>query len=290
MGLGENDEAHPTAVAEAPKLTRMERNRLSDLVASIERATLAAVAPVRVTEQSGWLIPTSPGSLRRAKSAAPLRHPGDDAFANPADAPGPVSAVVETYQQAGHQPLLRLPLGNAVLESAAVREGLSPSGCNAVMVGHTLELLQRASRRTDRTGSSPLVVHAGTEADTAWQSLFLGPGFDPVDGQCRIEHLSRSPCNRFFTAWWAEEPVACGAAALSHGWFSAHGMRTSQAHRGKGLATAVLRAMAEFALEQGYGQAFLQVEAENAAAVSLYQGLGLQTAWSYAYWQPNPRG
>lgn len=35
----------------------------------------------------------------------------------------------------------------------------------------------------------------------------------------------------------------------------------------------------------GVGQAFLQVEADNAPALALYRRFGFQTAWTYHYWK-----
>lgn len=62
-------------------------------------------------------------------------------------------------------------------------------------------------------------------------------------------------------------------------------MRTAAAHRGRGLAGAVMRAMALEARGRGIERVFLQVDASNAPALSLYQRLGFTTAWGYAYWR-----
>ncbi|WP_341911120.1 hypothetical protein [Polaromonas sp. YR568] len=43
-------------------------------VASIEQATLAAVAPDTVEAHEGWLLPVDHGTIRRARSAVPLQH------------------------------------------------------------------------------------------------------------------------------------------------------------------------------------------------------------------------
>jgi len=46
-----------------------------EMVESIERATLAAVAPAEVAEFDGWLVALDPGTIRRAASAVPLALP-----------------------------------------------------------------------------------------------------------------------------------------------------------------------------------------------------------------------
>jgi predicted GNAT family acetyltransferase len=62
-------------------------------------------------------------------------------------------------------------------------------------------------------------------------------------------------------------------------------MRTRPAVRGRGLARRLLAAMGQAALARGIGTAFLQVEADNAAARALYARCGFVPAWRYGYWQ-----
>jgi ribosomal protein S18 acetylase RimI-like enzyme len=62
-------------------------------------------------------------------------------------------------------------------------------------------------------------------------------------------------------------------------------MRTLRAQRGRGLAGAVLAALARHAQACGVQRCFLQVEEGNGPARSLYAGRGFATAWGYAYWK-----
>jgi len=64
-----------------------------------------------------------------------------------------------------------------------------------------------------------------------------------------------------------------------------HGMRTPQNCRGRGLAGRVLASLAAAALARGYERIFLQVEADNAPAHSLYRRAGFELAWNYGYWR-----
>jgi N-acetylglutamate synthase len=47
----------------------------------------------------------------------------------------------------------------------------------------------------------------------------------------------------------------------------------------------VLASLAQAAQARGCERMFLQVETQNAAALSLYRRAGFTTAWSYAYWR-----
>jgi N-acetylglutamate synthase len=121
--------------------------------------------------------------------------------------------------------------------------------------------------------------------DAAWAALFLGDGFNPVDGASRVKHLSRADGTVFATLRENGVALAAGAGSYSHGWASVHGMRTAAGQRGRGLAGCVLAALAQVALQRGIQRVFLQVEEGNAAAQALYQRAGFQTAWRYQYWR-----
>lgn len=121
--------------------------------------------------------------------------------------------------------------------------------------------------------------------DAAWASVFLGDGFDPADGASRVQALSRAPGTWFGSVRAQGRTVAAGALDFGHGWASVHGMGTEQAARGRGFAGRVLAGLAQAALEQGATRVFLQVEAGNARAISLYRRAGFHPAWAYAYWQ-----
>ena len=68
--------------------------------------------------------------------------------------------------------------------------------------------------------------------DEAWAAVFLGEGFDPVDGAYRVKALSRSPGARFGMVRDGSRTVAVGCGSHCHGWVSFHGMRTDLARRG----------------------------------------------------------
>ena len=119
-----------------------------------------------------------------------------------------------------------------------------------------------------------------------WQAVFLGPGFDPVDGANRVRNLSRANGTVFVSAWVDGQTVACGTASFGQGWLGIHGMRTAKSHRGQGLATAILKSMSGLATQRGIDRVFLQVGAANTNAIDLYRRAGFSTGWGYAYWKP----
>ena len=239
-------------------------------IESIERATLAAVAPEEVLEIGGWLVGLDPGTIRRAASAVPLRH---DLAADPAT----FDAIEAAYRERGLKPAFRIAdgpglegvraeltsRGYAFEQPTLVKTG-SVAGVRAVTPLPPAEILQRP--------------------DDAWAAVFLGEGFDPVDGAYRVKALSRSPGAAFGRVRDGDAAFAVGVGSYAHGWVSFHGMRTDASRRGQGGAGRVLAALATVAAERGIARAFLQVEEKNTVARSLYRRAGFSTAWRYFYW------
>lgn len=240
-------------------------------VASIERATLQAVAPTHVEHLPGWLLPMDEGTVGRARSAVPLSH------APPARTM--LDTVIDCYGQRGHVPRLRLP----------EHEDWAPAHQHLQAQGFRREqptLTQTAT--LDRLLALPAHTGATLQArpDADWMAMFLGEGFDPVDGASRSRALARAEGTLFASLHEQDSTLACGAAAYGHGWLSVHGLRTRQDQRGRGLASALMRAMADEAQRRGIQRVFLQVDAANLPALALYRRIGFQTAWRYAYWHP----
>jgi ribosomal protein S18 acetylase RimI-like enzyme len=113
----------------------------------------------------------------------------------------------------------------------------------------------------------------------------LSEDFDPVDGADRVRALSRSQCLIYASLTDRSGAMAAGTAAFSRGWASLHGMRTLAKARGIGFAKALIAALGQEARTRHFDQCFLQVEEGNLPALSLYRGLGFQTAWRYHYWR-----
>jgi ribosomal protein S18 acetylase RimI-like enzyme len=239
--------------------------------ASIERATLAAVPPRRQEEWSGWLLPFDDGTVGRCHSAVPLVHapPPPDSLAH----------IQRRYAEAGLPAVLRLPEHAAY---AGLRRELGLAG--SVRSKPTLVQVARADD-VARAPAAQVDVQLAQAPGSDWEQVFLGDGFDPVDGASRLAILRRARSSVFASVREDGRTVAVGSACFSEGWCGVHGMRTVPAHRGRGLARALLAALAAQAGGRGIERCFLQVDEANAAARALYARLGFTTAWTYAYWR-----
>jgi ribosomal protein S18 acetylase RimI-like enzyme len=240
-------------------------------VEAIERATAAVVAPEATVEIGGWLATLSEGLIRRAKSATPLRHdlaPDDAALAR----------IEALYAERGLEPEFRIA---EVPGLAGVREALRRRGYAPDLVTLTMTGAAEGLRGAGRCDPAEIIARP----DEAWGAVFLGEGFDPVDGAHRVAALSRSPNAVYARVREAGRTLAVGMAAFGFGWASVHGMRTDSSRRGEGLAGRVLAALADAALARGIDRVFLQVDEANTPAIKLYRRVGFETAWRYAYWR-----
>lgn len=248
-------------------------------IEAIERATLAAVAPQAIDEMPGWLLPFDGGTIGRAKSAVPLCHAASVECSGDGwpVAEGDIQAIERRYAARGLSVALRLPdaPGFDRFKLNLARLGYQAGRPTQVQIADTAAVLQVTEQPHADLADAP---------DPAWAALFLGEGFDPVDGASRVANLSRAQGTRYASLREGACTLAAGAGAFSHGWASVHGMRTEQAQRGRGLASRVLAAVAHEALARGIGRMFLQVEEGNAPALALYRRAGFETAWRYEYW------
>ena len=237
---------------------------------SLERATLDAVAPIDVQETADWLLPMDRSTIGRAKSAVPLRH---DGLTNDA-----LDAIETAYQHWGIDAQFRVAdvPGMDNIHQRLRAMGYMPDQATLVQVGTVSALLALPGTATAAVDARPNAV---------WAAVYTAPGFDAVDGANRVQALSRSPTVVYAAVHRDAQDLAAGTASLSHGWASIHGMRTVASARGQGLASQILRGLATVAAQRGLDRVFLQVEADNAAALALYARAGFQTAWRYHYWR-----
>ncbi len=241
---------------------------------AIERATFDAVPPEALGEVAGWLLGSDGGTVGRAHSAVPALHDAG----SPACDGSEVERIAAAYAQKGLKAVFRVPVLPSFDDvcTALTAHGYAASKPTRVFVSGATGMLAALPS----AGSAELM----DQPDDAWRALFLGDGFDPVDGASRVAILGRAQHAAFACVRVNGETVAAGMGSYSHGWVSIHGMRTLPAHRGKGLASAILAAIAREGQSRGLEKAFLQVDASNTGAQSLYLRYGFAPAWDYAYW------
>ncbi|WP_416972112.1 GNAT family N-acetyltransferase, partial [Streptomyces sp. 4F14] len=91
-----------------------------------------------------------------------------------------------------------------------------------------------------------------------------------------VEDPARDAVNR---------PVAIGRCVVDGRWAGFSAVEVDPGARRRGLATDVMAVLAGRALAEGASAAWLQVEADNAGALALYEGLGFTVHHSYHHYR-----
>ncbi|GAA0460086.1 GNAT family N-acetyltransferase [Streptomyces olivaceiscleroticus] len=226
--------------------------------------------PAVETERLGeWTLRASGGFTRRANSALPVGDPGvplDDALVRVRDwyaARGLPPYVVVSTGAAG---------GDELLAAELERRGWTAEARTAVRVG-ALAPLADTDADTGR-------VRLSRKPDGEWTALYNRSADAPPEA---AQVLTGGPSVWFATVPGEDGPAAIGRMVVDGRWAGFAAVEVAPAHRRQGLATLVMAALAQRALEEGASAAYLQVEADNEGARALYDTLGFTDHHHYHY-------
>ncbi len=239
--------------------------------------TLCAAAWPALAEKTvaGWRLTYAGGVSRRSNSANPMPgvSPDLDAIADACEA---------FYRERDLPPRFRiLSFLPAELDDLLARRGY-----------------ERESET--RTLCAPDLAGAVIDAETDIVALPTKEWIDGVAAVQRRSRAERETCARilarlsipvaFAAARNAQgEAVSFAYAGLTDGRICIESVATRADHRGQGFARKTVSALMAWGRTQGAGTAVLQVQAENRAAIRLYQGLGFSRelyCYHYRTWWP----
>lgn len=236
----------------------------------LARVAARAWRPVESERLGDWELRAAGGFTRRANSVLPLGDPGmplDEAL----------TVVRDWYAARG------LP---AYLQTSTGAEGTQELLCAELETrGWTREVTAELwtgalAPLADR--EAPEVTLSRT-ADAAWLGRYQRKGMSEV----ALRVLGSGPSVWFATVAGAEgePPAAIGRCVVDGRWAGFAAVEVAPEHRRRGLATAVMAALADRALTEGASAAWLQVEADNTAARTLYTGLGFAPHHAYHHYR-----
>ncbi len=223
--------------------------------------------PAQETEPLGdWRLRAAAGFTRRANSVLALGDPGlplEDALRR----------VADWYGDRGLPPYLQVD-SDSELAAALTERGLATEARVLVMTSALAPV-------ADAPGAERVTV--SRSVDEAWTARYHRTG---PSSQAAAAVLSGGP-----SVWFAtvpdpdrpDVPAAIGRCAVDGRWALFGAVEVDPAHRRRGLATAVMAALAGKAAGEGASGAFLQVEADNAVAVALYTRMGFTVVEGYQY-------
>lgn len=124
-------------------------------------------------------------------------------------------------------------------------------------------------------------VMLSDHADQAWLDCAVEPGDTRMLHARVIERISAPCC--FAAVHLDGAAIGCGMAVSQEGCAGIFCMATRASHRRRGIGSAVLRALLNWAAVRNDRGAYLQVMKENVAAQALYSGHGFRRAYDYHY-------
>jgi len=248
------------------------------LGARLEDAGLTSSQPPQQTVFDGWLLRYCPGKAKRARSVNAIGAgllPLERKFVD----------VAAFYRRAGLPCMYRI---TPYSQPAGLDRALDAAGYSAFDESRVmwLELAQGASLR------APAVELIDVEA-----AEFVGiagalRASPPSVVAAEADRIVRSALPaRYVVIRAGSEPVACGCLVIDQDCAGIFNMVTAESERGRGYATAIVKALLGHAAAAGARFAYLQVDAANAPARHIYQRFGFRDRFAYWYrLAPNEEG
>jgi N-acetylglutamate synthase len=137
------------------------------------------------------------------------------------------------------------------------------------------------------TGTAQAVTLA-LQPDRAWLARYRYR--ETLAPPAALRLLLSAPWQAFASVVANGETVAVGRVSVAAGWAGITAVDVDPRFRRRGLGAAVTRALAAEAARQGADRVFLQVEADNRAALTLYARCGFTAVHRYHYRVARSRG
>lgn len=265
----EVDETAVIAAKPIPPRT-VRRSEVRDL----EAAAAAGWRALEAEWQGGWLLRASDGFTRRANSCLPLSDPGRPVT----DA---VRGVQRWYAARDLRASFQLPLPLA----GTLGRTLDSAGWT-VASEDVVVMTAPATDIATATRADLPPVRVDAEPDEPWLASYHYRGTELPDAGRRV--LVNADTVGFARVDDAAERVAIARGAVTSApsgrrWAGVTAVEVAPEHRRRGLGTHIVAGLASWAREQGATDVYLQVSADNAAAVAAYEKLGFVEHHRYRY-------
>ena len=237
----------------------------------IEEAGLNALQTQRQLFYDGWLLRVSPGSAKRARSVNPF-------FGSTLEVNGKI-AYCERFYSARELPTLFRMTPFAVpsdLDQVLERRGY--------IVFQPTHVQVAPLDRPPETRNESDIELAAPPIDAFVDEVARLRGSSTAQRNAHHERLASTPLvTRALIARQEGRTIGCGQAALDRDLVGIYDMVTDPACRGRGVATAIVTELLSWSWEHGATTAYLQVDAANAPAISIYRRFGFTTSYTYYY-------
>ncbi|MDO3684326.1 GNAT family N-acetyltransferase [Micromonospora sp. C28ISP2-4] len=283
--LVELSETHITLSTDAgPLRVPVAEVHRAKRVPPARRPTAAAVVALELAADEAWPAPVrgrlgdwrlrwADGWTGRANSALPVGDPDRPL-------PAALDAVQRWYADRGGPALVNTPLPLAAPVGAELDARGWTSRPPVLVQTVPLRTLTAPPAAAPLSATAPPVTLADAPADD-WLAIAAGRKGGLPDAARQV--LTGTPRVRFAELREDGRLLAVGRGTVTGGgrWLGVSLLETVPQARRRGLAAAVVRALAGWGAAEGTTHAFLQVEQSNTGAVALYRGLGFTTHHTY---------
>ncbi|WKB51238.1 GNAT family N-acetyltransferase [Eleftheria terrae] len=241
------------------------------LLARIEEAGLNASAPPQQRLIDGWLVRYSPGKAKRSRSINPIA-PGRLPL------PEKLALCAPVLEAAGLPLMVRI---TPFAEPAGLDAGLADLGLPAFDDTRVM-VLQDLLHTLPAAAALPLdAVDAVTCAEVLGQLRGSPAAQVPAQAQ-RLAH-SPVPYRAFVLRDGDGQVQACGQYAVEGPLVGLYDVITAPQARGQGWATRLCLELLRRACAEGARTAYLQVDADNLPARTVYHRIGFRDGYAYHY-------
>jgi ribosomal protein S18 acetylase RimI-like enzyme len=243
------------------------------LVRALEERAFNAWPAHQTVLHQGWVFRLAAGFTQRANSVNALE----------AGAPfdGVLDAATALYARHGLPTVFRLsPLADPAADIALARAGYAVHDPSLVL---HMPLSRLAADNPSATTTS---VHLEASASTDWLDGFAQASAMPRHHRAlhtALVHAIAHPAVFAQLRSADDQAVGFGLAVMERGAVGLFDIAVTSDQRGGGHGRALVRALLQWAARAGAESAYLQVRAENTAAIRLYESLGFETAYGYHY-------
>jgi len=235
----------------------------------IECATVRGWPALETAVVGGWLLRSSSGGSVRANSVSALSYSGDDLDAS-------LARVIAYYRERDAVP--RFTITDVSTPSALDRQ-LADRGWTRQ--GDHLTMAKDIAGSCGTATASSVEVIQHEQPTPEWYAVYL-EGLSESRKAVAPQLVARVPApRRFFSGVRDGRVIASGLSVLDGGLASVQCMATLPEARRTGAARVVLATIETFARAGGARRLYLQADAENAAAIALYQRVGFTVAGHY---------
>ncbi|NUS09873.1 MAG: GNAT family N-acetyltransferase [Streptomyces sp.] len=231
----------------------------------LEAIASRAWPATETTALGGWTLRSAGGFTRRANSVLAGGDPGMPLGEA-------LSHVVRWYGERGTTPYLQVPDGSPYAAELDARGWVREA--DTTVRTAPLAPLTRLPRAADPADA----VTLSRTPDADWLAAYHRTG-DLAEAALAV--VCGGP-----SVWFATAPGAIGRAVVEGRWVLFGAFEVIPERRRRGLATALMGALARQAAEEGATAAYLQVEADNRGARLLYDRLGFTDHHGYHYRRP----